>query len=266
MSMVVFLLVFIGGWIALAKWMQRRGQRKWLALAWTGPVMFSVAAVLGAWTDGALVSPVPPAPALVVAARPTAPTVAHPAPAPAPATSAEQLAAQVRANATPCEKVVDQVRTLRHNIGDAVCMLTRHGETLRLELKGGALRPSPAMVDTFATATASLLRAGAEAKLWPAGVDLQFAMTAVRADASGRPDARPDGSLRQLAVLELTFPAKERGKLTDAALSPGGVLDIGHPRILEREIVPTLLDYCTGAGAQAAPVFCRRIDAAIAAG
>ncbi len=264
MGTVVFLLVFVGGWIGLAKWMHRRGQGKWLAIAWTGPVMFFTAALLGAWTDGALVSPAPQASAPVVTARPTGPTVAHLAPA--PTTSVAQLATQVRANATPCEKVVDQVRTFRHNIGDAVCILTRHGETLRLELKGGALRPSPAMVDAFAAATASLLRAGTDAQLWPAGVDLEFAMTAVRADAAGRPDARPDGSLRRLAVLELDFPAKERGKLTTAALSPGGVLDISHPRIVEREIVPTLLDYCTGAGALGAPLFCRRIDAAIDAG
>lgn len=266
MGAVVFLLVFIGGWIVLAKWMQRRGQRKWLAIAWTGPAMFFAAAVLGAWADGDISPPAPQAPAPVAAVPATAPTVTHTAPVPAPATSAAQLAALVHANATPCEKVVDQVRTFRHNIGDAVCILTRHGETLRLELKGGALRPSPGMVDTFATATASLLRAGADAKLWPASVDLQFAMTAVRADASGRPDARPDGSLRRLAVLELTFPAKERGQLAQVALSPGAVLDIGHPRIVEREIVPTLLDYCTGAGALGAPVFCRRIDAEIDAG
>jgi hypothetical protein len=261
MGALVFLVVFVGGWIVLARYWWRTSRHRVVSVVGAGALCFLVGAFAGAWIDGALSGP--DVTGSTPVARSPRHTAAHPAAAPAPsvATSAAELAALARANATPCEKVVDQVRAFRHNIGDAVCIVDHHGETLRVELKGAALHPSPAMVDTFAMATASLLRDGAAANLWPAGVDLRFAMTAVRQDGYGRPDARPDGSLRTLAVLELTFPAKER-HLLDAALSPGTVFDLGHPRILEREIEPTLLDYCTGSGINA-PVFCRRIDAAI---
>lgn len=73
MGIIVFLLVFAGGWAWLAKYWRRRGHGRVLSVAGAGVAAFIVAAILGAYTDGAF-KHVPAAAPESAAATPSAPS------------------------------------------------------------------------------------------------------------------------------------------------------------------------------------------------
>lgn len=104
MGIAAFLVVFVGGWVWLAKYWRRQGRGKLLSVAGAGVVTFIVGSVLGAYIGGAF-KDVPPSPAqtsTTTAAKPNSPAALTPAIArsasqPAAATETKRVPAHVYA-------------------------------------------------------------------------------------------------------------------------------------------------------------------------
>jgi len=101
MGAMVFLVIFLGGWIVLGRYWWRTSRHRVLSVLGAGMLCFVVGGVAGTAVDGALTSPP------VVASTPTAPSPAAAAAPSKPAPAASVVAAPTAAKAAPAAAEAD---------------------------------------------------------------------------------------------------------------------------------------------------------------